>query len=290
MMSTEPGVPLTGTDRKPTDAELDVYGLTHQGKVRLSNQDHFIMCALRKQVDVLHSSLPAAADLAARERIAFLAMVADGVSGELGEEASRHAVQSITRYVTQSMHCYYATDDTGDDAFHAALQDAAMHVHASLVSQTEATPHGEHRATTLTLWLTVWPRAYLLQVGDSRFYVLRGDTLVQISRDQNFAQDLVDAGVLSRSEAQNTRWPHVLSSAIGGPHATPVVTRIDQPWHNVNLLCTDGLTKHVSEDQIRDRLINMTSAKQVCEALVQDALEGGGTDNITVVVGRAIRQ
>jgi protein phosphatase len=54
------------------------------------------------------------------------------------------------------------------------------------------------------------------------------------------------------------------------------------------LLCSDGLTRHVSDDRIRDRLRSMTSAKQVCEALVQDALEGGGSDNVTVVVRRAV--
>ena len=56
------------------------------------------------------------------------------------------------------------------------------------------------------------------------------------------------------------------------------------------MLCSDGLTKHVSDDQIRERLGNMTSAKQVCEDLLQDALDGGGTDNITVIVGRALRK
>jgi serine/threonine protein phosphatase PrpC len=54
------------------------------------------------------------------------------------------------------------------------------------------------------------------------------------------------------------------------------------------LLCSDGLTRHVSDDRIRDRLRSMTSAQQVCEALVQDALEGGGSDNVTVVVRRAV--
>jgi protein phosphatase len=66
------------------------------------------------------------------------------------------------------------------------------------------------------------------------------------------------------------------------------VTRLDQEWGTVGLLCSDGLTSHVSDDQIRDRLRSMTSARQVCEDLLQDALEDGGTDNITILVGRAI--
>jgi protein phosphatase len=56
------------------------------------------------------------------------------------------------------------------------------------------------------------------------------------------------------------------------------------------MLCTDGLTTHVADDRIRQRLRTMTSARQVCEDLLQDALDGGGTDNITILVGRAVRR
>jgi protein phosphatase len=61
-------------------------------------------------------------------------------------------------------------------------------------------------------------------------------------------------------------------------------------WGHVLLLCSDGLTRHVSDDRIREVLRSMTSAEQACETLLQDALSGGGTDNITIVVGRAVRR
>jgi protein phosphatase len=67
------------------------------------------------------------------------------------------------------------------------------------------------------------------------------------------------------------------------------VTRFEQQWGNVGLLCSDGLTTHVPDDRIRERLQTMTSARQVCEDLLQDALEGGGTDNITILVGRTLQ-
>jgi protein phosphatase len=69
-----------------------------------------------------------------------------------------------------------------------------------------------------------------------------------------------------------------------------VVTAIENDWHHVHLMCSDGLTKHVSDDQIAERLQTMTSSQQVCHALLQDALDGGGTDNITIIVGRAVPQ
>ena len=91
--------------RKPTDEELDVHGLTHRGKVRTTNQDHFLICALRKQMVVQLTSLPDADHLMADgERLAFLAMVADGVGGGAkGGEASKVALEAVTQYVTRSM-------------------------------------------------------------------------------------------------------------------------------------------------------------------------------------------
>jgi protein phosphatase len=143
-------------------------------------------------------------------------------------------------------------------------------------------------ATTLTLFLGLWPHAYLLQVGDSRCYVYRDGVLSQISRDQTLAQDLVDQGVLTRTQAEKTQWADILSSAVGGRQAAPVVTRVVRDWGTVVLLCSDGLTKHVSDERIRERLASMTSARQVAEQFLQDALDGGGTDNITMVVGRTL--
>jgi len=278
-------------DRKPRDEEIDVFGLTHAGNVRKTNQDHFLICSLRRQVTIHRTSLPDTSHWPSTERLAFLAMVADGVgSSALGEEASRLAVEGITEYVAQSMKAYYTADAADDEAFSAALEEAAMQVHAKVLGQAQADPSGRSMATTLTLFLGVWPRAYLLQLGDSRCYLMRDGVLTQITRDQTMAQELVDQGVLTRTEAPRTRWAHVLSSAIGGHQTAPVVTRVESVWNQVVLLCSDGLTKHVSDDRIADRLRSMTTAQQVCELLLEDALAGGGSDNITILVGRAVRK
>jgi protein phosphatase len=278
--------------RKPRDDEVDVFGLTHHGLVRKENQDHFLVCSLRKQMQVHYTSLSTEGALGLpSDRMAFLAMVADGVgAGAKGETASRLALQTVTQYVTESMRCYHDLDATDDQSFHDALQDAAWRCHASVVAEAEANPDRRGMATTLTVWLAVWPRAYLLQVGDSRFYLLRQDELTLISRDQTMAQELVDQGVLTMSTASDSKWANVLSSSIGGQQTAPVVTRMDQDWNNVNLLCSDGLTKHVSEERIAERLRTMTSARQVCEDLLQDALDGGGTDNVTVIVVRDVKK
>ncbi len=275
----------------PTEADIDVFGLTHPGKVRRENQDHFIIAELSKQMHVTRTSLPPDVPLPVEPvRLASLAMVADGVGSGSGEEASRFTVQAVAEYVARSTHTFYTSDATQADVFGQQLADAALRCHANLLERATLQGRPGRLATTLTLWLGLWPEAYLLQVGDSRCYLYRQGRLTQITRDQTMAQDLVDEGVLTRTKAFSTRWAHVLSSAIGGQQAAPVVTRVMREWGAVVLLCSDGLTKHVSDERIAERLGALESAQQTCETLLQDALDGGGSDNVTIVIGRTVRR
>jgi protein phosphatase len=284
-----PSAPATTTQRKPRDEEIDCFGVTHPGKVRRVNNDHFLLASIHKRLVVHGTSLPSLSPTSAGDqRVAFLAMVADGVGGgEGGEVASRVALEAATQYVNSSMQCYYQAD-ADESSFVEALHEAAMQTHASVVRRAAETPEARSIATTLTLFLGVWPWFYLLQVGDSRYYVYRDGTLTQVTRDQTMAQELVDQGVFTRTDAFNSKWAHVLSSSIGGQQTAPVVTRLPADWRNVHLLCSDGLTKHVTDARIAERLGTMTSARQACEQLLQDALDDGGSDNITVIVGRAV--
>ena len=278
-------------DRKPRDDEIDVFGLTHKGLVREVNQDNFLIAGMRKHMQIHSTSLPEPDKIGGNERVAMFGMVADGVGGgPRGELASRFAAEAITRYVAESVRCYYAADLTDEMAFLRSLEEGALQCHMDLMRQAQDDPELDGMATTLTLWIGVWPRAYLLQVGDSRCYTLRGGQLTQISRDQTLAQDLVDQGVFTRADAQHSKWANVLASAIGGPQAAPIVTRLDQRWGDVGVLCSDGLSKHVPDAKIRERLTTMTSSRQACEALLADALDAGGSDNITIIVGRTVRR
>jgi serine/threonine protein phosphatase PrpC len=275
--------------RKPHDDEIDAYGLTHRGLVRPSNQDHFLIGSLRQRLDIRQSSLPDFSELpVAEDRLAFLMMVADGVGGgRKGEAASRVAVEEVSQYITESVRCYY-TADTGDADFTRALEAGALKSHQAVIEHGASDPESRGMATTLTLFIGVWPWCYLLQVGDSRYYQYRDGNLIQVSRDQTMAQELLDSGVFAAAVAADSPLSNVLSSSIGGPQTAPVVKRLPNSWSTTHLLCSDGLTKHVSDERIAKRLGAMKSAKQVCEELVQDALDGGGTDNITITVGRAV--
>jgi serine/threonine protein phosphatase PrpC len=278
--------------RKPREDEIDVHGLTHPGKVRKDNQDHFVLCSLRKQLVLRLSSIPDAAGLMAEsERLASLAMVADGVGGAArGEAASRIALQAVTRYVSRATRCYFGAAEDDDQALLDALREGAHQSHAELIRLGEKDADYRGMATTLTLYLGVWPRGYLLQVGDSRCYLLRHGELTQITRDQTMAQAMVDVGAMKAEEAAKSRLAHTLTSSIGGSQTDPTVTRFDMDWGHVLLLCSDGLTRHVTDERIRDVLRSMTSAKQACETLLQEALDDGGSDNITILVGRAVQR
>ena len=278
-----------GNRPKPRDDQIDVFGLTHTGKVRKENQDHFLVCQLRKEIQIHLTSLSEEEITGANERLAFLAMVADGVGGRRGgEAASRMAVSAVTRYVSESIETYYGADARNDDSFRGELHASALRVHEHLLAAGESDPTRSGMATTLTLFIGVWPYIYLLQVGDSRYYLMRDEQLVRGTRDQTVGQQLVDEGVLEDRQAEKLDWAGALSSSIGGHESAPVVTRLESLWGDVHLVCTDGLTKHVSDEQIRDRLLSMTSAKQACEQLLQDALDDGGSDNISIIVGRTV--
>lgn len=276
--------------RKPRDDEIDVFGLTHTGKVRANNQDHFLLATIHRRVNVVLTSLDDQQRLPlGDERLAFIAMIADGVGGtDGGAEASAAALEVAMQYLVSTTNCYYNADFSDETQFIKVLHAAAMRCHTEVLERAKQSATVRRMATTLTLWMGVWPWYYLLQVGDSRYYLYRDAILTQVSRDQTVAQDLVDQGVFTPAVAERSSLSNVLSSAIGGEQTEPRVTRLQADWRNVHLICSDGLTKHVDDAHIAARLASMTSAKQVCEDLLQDALDGGGTDNITVIVGRAM--
>jgi serine/threonine protein phosphatase PrpC len=275
--------------RQPRDDEIDVHGLTHIGKVRKQNQDHFLLASIHKRVEVHRTSLGGEHHLPfGNQRVAFLAMVADGVGGgEGGAEASATALENVMEYVVGGMDCYYRSD-VHEDEFIQALQDAASAAHKAVLERARAYQVEGKMATTLTMFMAVWPWIYLLQVGDSRYYLLRDEKLTQVSSDQTIAEELVRQGVFTRAVAARSGLANVLSSSIGGEQTAPAISRVEAKWGSVHLLCSDGLTKHVSDERIADRLSSMQSARQVSEQLLQDALDAGGTDNITIIVGRAV--
>jgi len=273
---------------RPRDDELDLFGLTHPGKVRKENQDHFLICTVHQQLAIHGTSFPDPSKLQVRgERLATIVLVADGVGGgAAGGQASQLTIETIARYVSHTLRCVQSPGGMPpDEELFASLREAAHQAHDAV--RAEAAARGEaHMATTLTLGIGIWPNAYYMQLGDSRAYYYADGKLLRVTRDQTVAQELADQGILPIDRVAKSPFRHVLSRAIGSSEATPEVTRLELKRGCVNLLCSDGLTKHVADAEIAEQIQKMTSSEQLCRTLVDMALDRGGSDNVTVVVAR----
>ena len=281
--------PIIRTPRtsRPESRNVDVFGLTDVGRRRTRNDDHFLIASLHKLLRVHQTSLPENEypEIMSESR-GWLFLVADGVGGRPdGDEASGTVVRTVAEYVTHFTDLYRRLDPARETAFLQELQKSVQLGHQILKERAEHLG-GPGQATTLTMVAALWPRAYLVQVGDSRCYRWREGKLERMSKDQTMAQALLDAGALTPDQAESSPLNNMLVSALGGKEATLMTASAELLWEDVMLLCTDGLTKHVSEDEIRDILGSMESAEDGAHTLVDRALEGGGTDNVTVVVAR----
>lgn len=270
---------------RPTDDELDLFGITHAGKVRKENQDHFLLATIHPEVVVRSTSLSMDALPLRGSRFGTFGLVADGVGGAAaGSDAARIAAESVARYVSESVRALHMFARKEPENLEVALKEAAMLAHDAVRAEAASRPDQKRMATTLTLMVAAWPWMYVMQVGDSRLYVLQEGKLRRITRDQTVAQMLVDEGSMTASQLKASPLHNVLASAIGADEATPEVTRVDVTTRStVILMCSDGLTKHVKDDEIERFLRDMKSSEQVCNDLLTLALERGGTDNITIL-------
>jgi serine/threonine protein phosphatase PrpC len=275
---------------RPTDDELDMFGMTHPGLKRPNNQDHFLLATVHAQISVLGSSLAGLDQLPLNgNRLGTVLLVADGVGGTSdGGTAAQLATQAVMQYVASSLRCYHDIGRGNDPAFLDSLREAAFRAHEAVLAEAASRTDRSSLATTLTLGIGVWPWLYVVQVGDSRAYIYTQGKLRQVTRDQTMAQEMLDVGVLKAEDAPRSPLKDILSSAIGAPDATPVVSRVDISERGcVLVFCTDGLTKHVSNVEIESFCARGLAAEELGRGLVDLALERGGSDNVTIVVAQA---
>lgn len=261
------------------------------GRVRAQNQDHYLIATLHRTLEIESTSLPdqAAQNFGPGAR-ALLLLVADGLGGAIGgKEASTQTLDTIVRYVGGSSRFFDRLEEQGLEDFRSDLTFAVQWSHAALRDRTtDWSAELAGMASTLTMALVMWPRAFVSQIGDSRCYHLRDQELTQVTTDQTLARELIDEGLLPEEAAERSPLGDVLSQAIGHsePDVWPVISQLELRAGDTLLLCTDGLMKHVPDDQIAELLGTITSASEAASALVGAALEGGGSDNVTVVAAR----
>lgn len=280
----------TDTEPRPTSTNVDLFGQSDRGRVRSENQDQFLIASLHKLLRVHQSSLPPEdiTTLVSDSR-GYILLVADGVGGMPdGQAASTTVVKTIAHHVTHLMDLYRRLDSNNEAIFVSELEKSVLKSHDVLVEEGKKEYGGRGGATTLTMVAALWPHAYVIQVGDSRCYRLRDGRLERVTEDQTMAQALLARGALRDSEARRSPLRGVLASALGGPEATPSIYATDCRWDDVVLLCSDGLTRHVRDEEIQAELLatGTGGSQESCQRLVRLALDRGGEDNVTVVIGR----
>jgi protein phosphatase len=269
---------------------VDCFGLTDVGKVRANNEDQFLIADLSKSMRVLQSSLPDEHDT---RRFGVhhgkLLLVADGMGGVAGGEvAAGVAVHTVASYVLNTMPWFFQVQDGREQELEGELKTALEACQRSVEAAATGQPGRPPMGTTLTMAYLLWPRLYVVHAGDSRCYLSRGNKLHQITRDHTVAQQMVEQGLLSPSEAEESRWSHVLWNCIGGGthELSPEVYKATLEEGDTILLCTDGLSKTVPEGRVVEVLQKVRKAEDACRQLVAEAVAGGGPDNITVVLAR----
>ena len=280
----EPGAALDGVRRR-----VESYGYSHVGKVRENNEDHFVIASIQRSVQLRQTNLD---DVGMFERLcgpmAYLYAVADGVGGQAGGRlASGMAVQTIVEYLSETVGSYHRVPAGQEHAFLEPLGVAVQRAHDTLLGTFEKEGHGGP-ATTLTIALLVWPRTFLVHVGDSRAYLRRGGRLQRLTRDQTLGSYLVEQRAMSEQQVERAGYHNVLTSAIGASEMAPVVGSVDLEPGDALLLCTDGLTNDVPEEEIDRLLAGSEDPEKTCRALIERAIEGGGRDNITAIVAHAL--
>jgi len=270
---------------------VDWFGLTDVGRVRQNNEDQFLTADLSKSMLVVQSSLP---DGGENGRFGVhhgkLLLVADGMGGIAGGEvASGVAVQAVSQYVLNTMPWFFRVQDGREGELEDELKTALEACQRS-VEAAAGSGRLKKMGTTLTMAYLLWPRLYVVHAGDSRCYLFRGGKGHQITRDHTVAQQMVDRGLMSPEEAEESRWSHALWKCIGaGAHElNPDVYKATLEPGDTILLCTDGLSKYLPADRISRVLQKGGSAEEAARALVDAANETGGDDNVTVVVARLV--
>ncbi|HTO76552.1 MAG TPA: protein phosphatase 2C domain-containing protein [Thermoanaerobaculia bacterium] len=272
-----------------TLVEVDLAALTDRGKVRDNNEDHYIVARFDRAMRTLLTNLPKGQVPASYAETVYGLLVADGVGGQqAGEVASRTAIQAIVDLVIDTPDWIMRLDEPLEKEVLDRMERRFQKVRGVLVERAQADPKLRGMATTLTVACSLGPVLLTTHVGDTRAYLFRGGKLTRLTRDQTMAQSLADAGAIRPDQIAAHPMRHVLTSALAARHSFMQVEvgRWSLEDGDRLLLCSDGLTEMVSESAIAGVLSDGTSSEAACRKLVDLALEGGGEDNVTVVLAR----
>jgi protein phosphatase len=278
--------PLVAVPHSP-QIRADVSGLTHQGRVRENNEDHFLITKATRRLETMQGSLPAGDVPERADEINYVMVVADGMGGHAaGEVASRLTISALVGLALQIPDWIFWVDEQHAPEIERRTREAVQQVGSMLIERGREEEALRGMGSTLTAARSCGRDLLIVHVGDSRAYLFRAGRLERLTRDHTYAQLLVDAGELSPDEANLSRYRHVLTNALGGSeeevHVDMDLLRLEDG--DRLLLCSDGLTDGVDDDTIAAALGTAQPSAEVAQKLLQCALDAGGRDNVTVIV------
>jgi protein phosphatase len=261
--------------------KVEVFGRTDVGKTRDHNEDSFMVADLTRQVASLQPDVREH-EVGAR---GTLFVVADGMGGAAaGEIASDLAVDSIYAHMVSE----WGNDaEVTEQRFAFRLKEAVEFANSRIHEYAKAHPEHRGMGTTTTAAGIFEMALYMVQIGDSRGYLIRAGKITQITKDQSLMQRLVDAGELTEEEAAVSERRNIILQALGpDPHVKVDLTRQDLRKGDMLVMCSDGLSGLVPREDMLQVVLANRELVAVCKALIDLANERGGPDNITCIVAR----
>ena len=284
--------PPTNSNANWTCLDVDLGAVSHQGHVRENNEDSYLVIRFGRSLENLLTNIDP--DLLDQSYFmnGYGLLVADGMGGMAGGEvASRLALTKLTELIVDTSDWTLALKRQQDVTnVLERMTERFLEIDDILRKEARSDQTLRGMGTTLTVAGAIGTDLIIGHVGDSRAYLLRGDSFEQLTTDHTLAQALIDAGVASRDDPASRSMRHVLTAAMGslGEQAHPQVQRLKLSAGDRLLLCTDGLTEAVEDETIAQVLRESTSSQAACQALVDLALGSGGADNITVVLAHFV--
>jgi PPM family protein phosphatase len=239
-------------------------GKTDIGLVRKINEDSFLCEKLESSED------------------SYLHIVADGMGGHnAGEVASSMAVQEIAAYIEGSIE----TLKLGDREIQDLIRNAILHANDKVYKTSIVKSNCLGMGTTLSMVLVKDHRLYIGHVGDSRVYLIRDNAIIRLTEDHSLVAELIKAGTIKPEEANSHPQKNVITRALGTEYTLePDISLYDMQDGDFILICTDGLSNAVYEEDMINAIVTTSDLNDACELLVNKAKESGGFDNITAVV------
>jgi PPM family protein phosphatase len=262
-----------------TSVSIDAFGQSDVGLVRKNNEDSFLVADLTTGVTTPDAF---ALNQAIGDKGSLL-LVADGMGGvEAGEVASRMAAESVAKFFFDQLSAKPSVDQK---TFVKAFKQSIHEANRSIFEEGQRDRNRRGMGTTLTAAAVHGQFIFFAQLGDSRAYLARNNSITSMTRDQSLVAQLVASGSLSSHEAKTHPQRNVILQALGVQRQVEAVLSFTQLKRGDQLvLCSDGLWGKVEAEEIKELLEKRLEPKTTCQNLVQLARERGGEDNITVIV------